>query len=220
MKKSLISLFVMLFLVFVCASCSCKKEGDKASLQVGDMNATTYKDITMNRVKEMIADKDSFVLYVYMPDCSSCQRFKPILEKVIQERHLNVYALQANRIESGHELSDLRYTPSIAIYDEGNAIFMTDPIKNEEYFVDDKGVISLLDKYTYMPTLYYISKEHLDEKIANDESFIVYFSRSSCADCSYLNRNYLKSYLKDRVKYKVFTIDQLEELLEVKIKYA
>ena len=36
-----------------------------------------------------------------------------------------------------------------------------------------------------------------------------------CFDFQY---DYLKSYLKDLVKYKVFTIDQLEELLEIKGK--
>jgi len=208
MKKLLgkISAFVLMCILMV--GCSCNKDKfSKASLQVGDMNATTYNVISMDVLNSKIDNKDNFVLFVYQEGCFGCQRFKPILESVIQERHLLVYAINFWELESSHELrKTLEYTPSLVIYKEGKTILKTDPDKNENYFKNKVGLLSLLDKYTYMPTLYYINKSQLDEKISDGESFVVYYSRSSCGDCSNLNRHYLKEYLSSNVSTKYFYI--------------
>lgn len=211
MKKILGICLSFLISLSLLVGCSCKKDEDKddgkASLQVGDMNAQTYVTLTMSQLNEKINNKDSFVLFAYLEGCYGCQLFKPILENAIRERNLIVYAINARDIEKGHEIRDvIEYTPSIFIYKEGTMTFMSDPVKNEEYFSSNAGFLKLLDTYTDMPTLYYISKSQLDEKIANGESFIIYYSRSSCSDCSYLNRNYLKTYLNENDKTKKFYI--------------
>ena len=54
--------------------------------------------------------------------------------------------------------------------------------------------------------MYYINLEQLQSKINNDESFIIYYSRSSCGDCNYLNKNYLRQYLSSHVDSKYFYV--------------
>lgn len=211
MRKFLYSIIVLFVSLSLVAGCSCKKDEDvddgKANLQVGDMNAQTYVTLTMNALNDKIENKDSFVLFGYQDGCYGCQRFKPIVENAIKERHLIIYAINVRELDREHELMDLiEYTPSIIVYKEGEVSLFTDPVKNEEYFMDNAGFLKLLDDYTNMPTLYYINKEQLDEKINNGENFIIYYSRNSCADCSYLNRNYLKSYLNSNNKTKKFYI--------------
>ena len=139
MKKILGVCLSFLLSLSLIVGCSCKKDEDKddgkASLQVGDMNAQTYVTLTMSQLNEKINNKDSFVLFAYLEGCYGCQLFKPILENAIRERNLIVYAINARDIEKGHEIREvIEYTPSIFIYKEGTMTFMSDPVKNEEYF--------------------------------------------------------------------------------------
>lgn len=205
MKKLFVCLFVGVFIIVLCSSCGCKKQG-KVSLQVGDMNSTSYTKITLEEVDSKVEYKENFILYVYKSDCGNCAMFKPILENAIRERHLTVYAIESKNITSGHELRSLKYVPSIVLYEKGKIVFKTDPVKNEDYFSNNLNFLSFLDKYTYMPTLYYINKAQLDEKISNNENFIIYYSRSSCTDCSYLNDNFLREYLNKNINSKHFYI--------------
>lgn len=207
MKKivSIISCMMLSVILLVGCSCSCSKE--KANLAIGDMNATSYVDLSsFEIVKSMIEDKETFVLFVYQVDCSACKSFKPILEEVIKERHIKVYGIQYKYIDSDHKLKDLQYTPSIVIYKAGKLFIKTDPDANSSYFKNSEGFKSFLDKYTDKPTAYYINLTQLREKISNQENFIIYYSRSSCGDCSYLNRNYLKEYLNSYSGDKKFYI--------------
>ena len=208
MKKYVYKMFVCFVAAFLLVGCSCKKNNDKVSLQVGDATVTSYITITGEQINSKISNKDSFLLFVYQEGCYGCRAFKPIVENVVKEKNLQIYAVDFwNGLKSDHELRNLvEYTPTIILYEEGELDILIDPNKNSEYFADKDGFVSFLNKYTNMPTLYYISKEQLDEKIANDESFIVYYSRKSCSDCSYLNQHYLKEYLKKNYNTKYFYV--------------
>lgn len=195
MKKILGILCSFLF-VIVAVGCSCKKDdNNKASLGVGDMNASTYQTISLSEVDAKVDNKDTFILYVYSPTCGGCIAFKPILENVIKSKNLIVYALLYSDITSGHELKSLSGTPSVVVYKEGEILTKINSNKDSDYFKNNDSFISFLDKYTYMPTMYYINKNQLKEKIANEENFIIYYSRNDCGDCSYMYNYYLKGFL-------------------------
>ncbi len=208
--NKILKLLLVLVVVFVCVSgCSCKdnNDDDKVRLQIGDMNAQTYEIISETKLNKMIDNEENFLLFVYQEGCYGCRLFKPILESAIKERHLKVYAVEIWSLSRDHSLTDIiEYTPTIVLYEKGEVETYSDPDKNSSYFGSKDGFLSFLDKYTRMPTLYYIDKNGLDEKIANGDDFIVYYSRKSCEDCSYLNRNYLKEYLDDNYKTKHFYI--------------
>lgn len=207
MKKIFKYLMCFICAITVVSGCSCKKEEDtKASLQVGDMNATTYKDITLDEYETKISDKDSFVLFIYSNTCSACKAFKPVLNGVIKERHLIIYGLEYGLITSDSSISKIKYTPTIIIYDKGERIFQTLTDEDYDYLESKSTFLSLLDKYTYMPTLYYINKEQLVNKINSNEKFIIYYSWNLCGDCSYLNKNYMKEFLNNNPDTKHFYI--------------
>lgn len=210
MKKitKIFTYFVLMILLI--SGCSCKKDKDnKANLQIGDMNATTYVNIDIKEYNAKISNKDDFILFVYSNDCMGCRMFKPKLESVIQEKHLIVYGIETSEIKGiskDNDLYKLKYTPTIIIYKEGKNIFYSLSDNDLENFDTKEKFVSLLDKYTNMPTLYYINKAQLKEKITNKENFIIYYSRSTCGDCSYLNKNYMKEYLNSNTKTKHFYI--------------
>lgn len=208
--KKVLNLLSVVLVIFICSSCKCNKF-NKVSLQIGDINANSYNNITLNEFDDMVENNRNFILYVYRSDCENCMMFKSILEKVIKERHVIIYAIESGLITSNHVLREVKKVPTVLLYENGKQILKTDPIKNNEYFSSNAGFLKFLDKYTYMPTLFYINKEQLDEKIKSDKNFIIYYSRSSCTDCSYLNDNYLKKYLDKNTNKKSFYIIETDE---------
>lgn len=210
MRKLLINFFAVVVVMLACFGCSCNKD-DKVSLRFGDMNSSTYKDIDTVLLNKMISNEENFVLFVYQIGCRGCDLFKPVLNSVIKEKHLIVYGINIWSVDDDNELHDvIEYTPSLVLYEEGEIELVMDPDKNDNYFVDKEGLISYFNKYTNAPTAYYIDKLQLDKKIENKEDFIIYYSRKSCEDCSYLNRNYLLEYLDDNRYNKHFYILEVD----------
>lgn len=206
MRKIVAIICSLLLFVSIVSGCSCSK--NKASLAIGDMNAIRYVDIDFDELDSMTYNKDSFVLYFHRESCGHCQDFDPIINSVIKKRNLIIYSVDLDyvRMPSNHELRVLEGTPSLVVYKDGEILFKTDPNKNEKYFTSGEGFESFLDKYTYMPTMYYISRSDLRRKIDDDESFIIYYSDGECFDCKSMYNNYLRDFLDKNTDTKQFYV--------------
>lgn len=209
MKKYVSIFFSFLLMLLMVVGCSCDKDkdDDKASLGIGDMNATSYVELaSLDALKTKVENEDSFVLYVYMIGCEHCRNFKPILDHVIDERNLIVYGIEFSHIVNYDELSRVDGTPSLVVYDEGEILTITDPDRNSTYFKNYDGLKLFFDKYTYSPVAFYITLDQLRAKKANNENFIVYFSRATCSDCNYLNEHYMRDFYEVYHSNKEFYI--------------
>lgn len=210
MKK----IYRILGLVSIClcflfiSACSCNKDNPpkKVSLSVGDMNATTYKQVSLEEVDTMVEGDETFLLYIYDRYCTTCNGFKPKLESIIEEKNLIVYGLEAVEITDTHALKSIKVGPSIALYENGEIVYKTSYEKNPELFDTKEGFENFLNEYTNLPTMYYITLDQLASKITNDESFIVYYSRNTCPDCTHLSKNFLKNFLQNNPSTKHFYV--------------
>ena len=104
MKKFLRILCAFIFVLLMVAGCGCKKDdikdngNKKASLSVGDENSTTFIDISLEELDKKVENDDTFILFVHSHDCIGCTMFKPILNKVIDDKNLIVYGIETNKI--------------------------------------------------------------------------------------------------------------------------
>ena len=136
MKKQIIAIFMLFFMMFAGFGCSCKKDD------------SYLKDIDEATLDKMKVDGESFVLFVYQIGCHGCERFKPILNSAIEEKKVVVYGINIRTVENDTDLmTSIEYTPSLVVYKEGKIEMVTDPDKNENYFVDKEGVLSFLDEH-------------------------------------------------------------------------
>ena len=73
---------------------------------------------TLNKLEE---DKESFVVFVYMPNCSTCASFKPIVEEFINMNELTFYSISTDLIFDNDNsiMKKIEYAPSILIYKKG-----------------------------------------------------------------------------------------------------
>ncbi len=86
---------------------------------------------------QLIEDKESFALYVYLPTCVACQSFKPHLDTFVGEYQIYFYTLNAAIVDYTILADTVRYVPSVVLIDEGQPRYHVDPTIEEKPFTSD-----------------------------------------------------------------------------------
>lgn len=86
---------------------------------------TSYQEISYSKLKEMLNNKESFILYIGSSECSHCRVFKYTIDEVITEYQVKVYYLNIVNFndEKTNELVSLtnfeKLTPSVLFIKDG-----------------------------------------------------------------------------------------------------
>lgn len=85
-------------------------------------------------LQELEAEKKTFALYVYLPTCSSCASFYPIIDEFVKVNGIQMYAVNLRNVFEDHNsVSErLSYTPSVMIYENGEVKAYLDPGSDED----------------------------------------------------------------------------------------
>lgn len=109
MKKMIKSTLILLVVILISTGCS-KKE--------------YIKDINLDKFKEMVANKETFAVYVGNEDCSHCTAYMPTLLKVLEDYDITIYHVDNSQLTE-KELGEfstyvnITGTPTIAFLVEG-----------------------------------------------------------------------------------------------------
>ncbi|TCW40591.1 putative bacteriocin transport accessory protein [Laceyella sacchari] len=95
-----------------------------------------YEKVTLATLKKQIKSNDTLTVYIYKTSCPACQQMKPILNKIIKEKNINIKAL--NTEENGNY--DLSYfkdnkiskTPTIIHYKNGKEVSRIEGFHSEK----------------------------------------------------------------------------------------
>lgn len=82
-------------------------------------NQNAYTDVSLAQVQEKIDNKEDFVLYVYSPTCSYCTKFKPVLNGIINDNNVTVYAIDSSKTENRDDVMLKDGTPALIVYEDG-----------------------------------------------------------------------------------------------------
>lgn len=56
-----------------------------------------YKDIDLTTFQEKLNSSEEFSIYIYSPSCPACEKLAPILNSIIEEKDLEVFALDISK---------------------------------------------------------------------------------------------------------------------------
>ena len=59
---------------------------------------TTYEEVSVDTVFQMLDDKESFILFIGSSTCSHCASFEPKLNQVIKKYQVKFYYLDVNQL--------------------------------------------------------------------------------------------------------------------------
>ena len=95
-------------------------------------------------LNELINNKETFALYVYLPGCSSCASFHPYVKQFMELNEIEMYSVNLREIFNDKNVVTERIysSPSIFIFEGGNLISYLDPASNDdlEYYSSLEGL--------------------------------------------------------------------------------
>ncbi len=99
--------------------------------------ASLYKTVTSDLLKEKQENQDSFIAYFYQKNCAPCQQVRPIINDYIEETQNEVLAVDINEDENKNLLIegfDINSTPIVIFVDSGKEQERFSSVFGEEEF--------------------------------------------------------------------------------------
>ena len=196
------------------ASCGQIDHPEPVPLEFGtiigmDEEMEDYSHLTRIDGSELTAKveaKENFILIAHSATRLDCTCFSnwhnEVLAPYIAKHRLLVYLIDMSEVSGegkesyGMKLNALYAT--LAIFKDGKLAYQHGTSDENDKFVKDRSEFAAWMNYRIKyPTMFYLSKDQLDEKYKGTEAFTILFSRSTCGDCAYFQRNMLRSYLAE-----------------------
>lgn len=144
MKK----VFVTLVLLIILVGCGNKKFYlDEEHYEKGVITS-----ITRDELNKLEKDKKNFMVFVYLPGCTSCAEFRSVLEGYIEDNTLEFYTIAINDLKDSVILEHIEFAPSLVLYKEGKIVDALDAAsdKDKAALTTEDGLVDWLDDYIYL----------------------------------------------------------------------
>ncbi len=194
------SLILLPLIVGVASLVSCSGNNEKINIQYGQTIKDDVDYIAYDELASMFNNEETFMVTVYAKTCSCWSMFHAVLNQYISVHHIRVYAVNYDEFhsEDGKSLDNFGlniasgYT-SFAIVDKGE-IKVNLKSGSDKLFKNVESFGQFMNEKITLPKMFYVSLQNVESIFASDETSILYFARSNCSDCSYLNKYVLDSY--------------------------
>jgi len=169
--------------------------------------------ITPTELGTKMTNDESFVVEIYSSTCTTCLEFDPILNAYIQSTQAVIYAIETGPdFMFANDYIPWSVVPTLAIVKDGEVWQKINASDNSSIFASLINFTDYINQYVRFGPSINISDVQLDQLITNDETFLVYYKRDTCSDCTFFDRNYLKSFRNDKEKanqkYYVFDMNE------------
>lgn len=148
--KKILRLFIPLLLVITLVGCN--KESPDSKIVV-EFNESAYTPVSL-QASDLAAkqeNKENFVLFIYRDGCTACENFRPYLEEVMYIFQVLIYSIEISSNENYtylmENVKDLKYTPTIVIFNQGKQYKKADPVSRKSAFSSSDGFASYLFNY-------------------------------------------------------------------------
>lgn len=109
----------------------------------------------------------TFAVFVYLPNCSSCAKFLPIVEDFLQENDIEMFAVSLRDIwyDENPIKERISYTPSIFIFENKKVLGYLDAEKNEDkkYYQTAENLSNWFSQYINVKMVITESESGIDD---------------------------------------------------------
>lgn len=145
MKKKLLTIIVLMLMIVGCGY-------EKFYLEDEYYESAKITEITIDEFKELEEEKKNFMVFVYLPGCTSCAQFKSVLEEYLKDHTLEIYSISILETEGTSIRENVQYAPSMVLYKEGEVVVALDSTSDDDKpaLTTTDGFNKWLDEYIYL----------------------------------------------------------------------
>ena len=211
--KKLIPLLAVPFLVFGGLSLSSCSGQEKVDLMFGEKDAQDVTTITFLDLKEKVQNKDNFLIAVQYSDGCACWNSEahPIIKRFVQEKDVIIYHIKYEELRGGGNdfgITIITGQVSVALFENGELKKCLNT--RDDAALKDYGLFSsYIESVAQLPRMYYVSKSDVENMYKTNSKSVIYFSRSTCGDCNYIDSHFLKDWSKSHPNYskEIYVLD-------------
>jgi hypothetical protein len=191
--------FMLLLTLLIVPLAACKTTKIALEAQEGILEPVT---LTYDEVQGKKTAEHDFVLYYYLNGCSACAAFTPVLQEYIEQNGVIIYRYpftnNATALDTifGPKVPDV--VPTLLFIVDGKLqSSLSYSSKNSNKFLESEAFSTFMDSKVTYPSIAWISREALAQKIGNQESFVIYFSLQNCGDCARFDQEFVHAYMEE-----------------------
>ena len=121
------------------SSCSSNKK-EKLFLLEREYQRVETKEISKTTLSSKMANKNSFILYISDPLCSSCSIVTPFIESYIRSSNALIYSISTSTLDTNNEYVPYSVTPTLAFIKDGVVVDKIDYVSNESLFASSSSL--------------------------------------------------------------------------------
>ena len=118
MKKSII-LLISIWLLVGC-------QHTKFYLEDSYYNDGSINIIDDDKFNNLVKKKESFAIFIYEPSCITSNNFNEVLKEFSNKYNITIYALSYKDMKNTILKDDIKFYPSLALYNDGKLIDFLD----------------------------------------------------------------------------------------------
>lgn len=109
-------------------------------------------EITLDELETLQKEKKSFMVFVYLPGCTSCAEFRSVLDGYIQEHKLEFYTIAITDLKDNVIKEHVQFAPSLVLFNEGKLVDALDATsdKDKPALTSQDGLNKWLEEYIYL----------------------------------------------------------------------
>lgn len=195
---------VKILLPFLCLNASllsaCGSD-NRIQLSFGNINATVIDEKTpkfsFSDLDSKIENQESFIMTIADTTCACWSDFRPIINAYSTEKHVDCLFFKYNDFvnqTAKYGIDLVKGTTKFVIYEEGKVKVDMKSSSSDKTLRDKDTFYKFMDGTVKLPKAYLISEQ--DYSTVTENGAIIYFERSKCGDCNYLNPTVLANYVK------------------------
>jgi len=95
-----------------------------------EFNTKYYTELSYSQFKEMVDNKETFVLLVHQTGCEHCETYMPVYRSVADEHELQVYGINRSNFSNSEskafaEILTISGTPTTVFFQDGEELTTT-----------------------------------------------------------------------------------------------
>ena len=212
MKKILQSIILTSTLIggISLSSCSSNKK-EKLFLLEREYQRVETKEISKTTLSSKMANKNSFILYISDPLCSSCSIVTPFIESYIRSSNALIYSISTSSLDTNNEYVPYSVTPTLAFIKDGVVVDKIDYVSNESLFASSSSLSNYISSKVSLSPQIEITETQYDELIASKETFIILFRWSKCGDCVSMDSYFFDQYKEKHLNNTFYSFELSEK---------